>query len=194
MKILLCLGFITIVGVMPVWAQSETSTDIISSIPEVKLTPDMPLYFLKSWREQLALSVKREINAQVDYRRQLAEARLAEAIVMVSRKREDLAIRLLSAYSDQVKVIDGKLGSSGLSADTVEEQKVKLKESQKTYQEVVQSLSSAKTSKLVEVAEPPRKEVREETSRFDFIRVLGVSTIRSSEYEPPFLTPVPLNR
>ena len=194
MKILLCLGFITIVGVMPVWAQSETSTDIISSIPEVKLTPDMPFYFLKMWREQAVLGVKREINAQVDYRRQLAEARLAEAVVMVNKQRSDLAIRLLGAYSDQVKVIDGKLGSSGLSADTVEEQKVKLKESQTTYQEVVQSLSSAKTSKLVEVAEPPRKEVREETSRFDFIRVLGVSTIRSSEYEPPFLTPVPLNR
>ncbi|MBI4991721.1 MAG: hypothetical protein HZB99_00695 [Candidatus Harrisonbacteria bacterium] len=72
------------------------------SLPEAGLTPDSPLYFLKSWKEQIQLFFTFGAENKAKQYLHLAGVRLAEYQRMVEKGKTEIAERTLQKYEDQL--------------------------------------------------------------------------------------------
>lgn len=185
------------------WAQNaeidparleEVAGNLTERLPKVTITPDLPYYFVKQWQEKIALATKRKVEEEVNYRRQLAEARLAEAVKMIEKNRLDLAATLFNSYQDQVTVIKTKLADAGIAEEARKIQETRLEETGLDYQAALKKLPPEAQEDASESAGTTSAETAPSESSI-WQKVLGVSKVTSEdEYKLPFASPIPLNR
>jgi hypothetical protein len=79
------------------------------TLPDPGTLPDNPLYFLKSWREQIQLFFTFDAEKKAEQYLRLAEVRLAEYQKMVEKGKQEIAEGILTKYQDQLKRAIDKL-------------------------------------------------------------------------------------
>lgn len=182
----------------------EVSANLSERLPQVKLTPDSPLYFVKGFQETVALAMKRRVEEEVNYRRQIAESRLAEALKMIEKNRLDLAGKLLNSFQDQMEMIQAELSSGTLAEETLKLEENRLSEVWVKYKATLQQMPLEETKPAVEttsssvlVKESEQENLGEsDESRLpSFLKVLGVSRVSSSDdFQLPFRSPISLRK
>lgn len=71
-------------------------------LPEAGLTPDSPLYFLKSWKERIQLFFTFSAENKARQYMHLAGVRLAEYQRMLEKGKTEIAEKTLAKYEDQL--------------------------------------------------------------------------------------------
>lgn len=82
-------------------------------LPKVSLTPDMPLYFLKSWGEEIRIALTRSAQKKIELRINYAQERLAEAYKVIEKEKLSVADKLLKKYEKEMEKIKAELDLAG---------------------------------------------------------------------------------
>jgi len=119
--VIFCLLFLSGIFLSSAWAQEPEADgqgdlidqqkidklkgDLKEFFPEVKLTPDEPFYFLKSWGEELRIKLTRSLQKRIELRLGYAKERLAEAYSVLEKQKYHVVEKVLQKFETEIEKI-----------------------------------------------------------------------------------------
>ncbi len=125
-----------------VFAQNEETTPSagVLELPNVRILPDNPLYFLKTIKEKVQLLVTRNTSAQANLLLDFSQKRLAEALKVAEKGKVHISEKLFEAFGQDIKTAQEKIAAAKASGERTYELLVKLQETVVYQKEVIEEL------------------------------------------------------
>ena len=163
-------------------------------LPAVQLTPDLPFYYLKLGKEKVLSFLHRKADEQISYRIGVAEARLAEAVVMADEQKYDIAEKLLQKYEHEANRIQEDLWAANFSSVQSDPLIAEISESLHTYKAVLdemeaKNVADAQKNERVEEITMRGKKESERQLRSLFSTTIS-SEDASDDADLPFVSPL----
>jgi hypothetical protein len=97
-----------------VYAQNVEATAAanVSGLPAVSLLPDNPLYFLKTLKENIQLTITRSSSGQANLLLDFAQKRLAEALKVTEKGKVHISEKLFAAFGRDIEAAKEKIGEA----------------------------------------------------------------------------------
>ena len=165
-------------------AAEATGSALIGELPVVHILPDNPLYFLKTIKEKIQLTITRNTSSQADLLLGFSQKRLAEALKVAEKGKIHISEKLLDAFGQDIEAAQQKIKQAKTRGEQTRDLVLKLQETiayQKSVIEKLEGQAAQLSSFLVEVdqsleatesAGVSRGKIQQGLGIFDWLRSL----------------------